>query len=95
MNPDVPRDEFGEPIRRPFPIPVRPRWRMLKVGEDDVHVLPNTDVMVHDVGDEDRESVCNCGPTSRLAPGHDSCDHPDIWVHQHHALDGRPLPNLT
>lgn len=78
-------------------VPQRPAWKMMRLEVDIVHVVPTGDLVMHDVADHaGLESVgdCVCGPAMSISPGHDDSDHPDIWVHQHHAIDGRPLPHL-
>lgn len=75
-------------------VPMRPAWRRLRV-EDDVHIVPVADVVEHRVpADEDDAAECVCGPTRSLVDCPLDHDHPDLWLHQHHALDGRDLPRL-
>lgn len=72
-------------------VPMRPAWRVLPGGDngDVVHVLPPNDLVLHEPDDD-----CVCGPASRIVEGHDDCDHADIWIHVHHALDGRRPPRV-
>lgn len=70
--------------------PARPRtWRLVEPEEFVKHVVPRQDIVVHDVSEG-----CVCGPAGYVMSGHDECDHPDVWIHQHHALDGRRYPTL-
>lgn len=94
-------DEIAAAFTAPMPAPVvpaivmrvvpaQPRW--MPLTDDDgqtVHILPRCDVVPHDCAED-----CVCGPTASIAPNHEGHDHPDIWVHQHHALDGRVYPDL-
>lgn len=68
-------------------VPQRPPWRLRHTEDEVVHVVPNGDLIDHELSDE-----CACGPSSRISDLHTECDHPDVWIHQHHALDGRVEP---
>jgi hypothetical protein len=46
-----------------------------------VHVIPNNDLIQHDISDD-----CTCGPTTEPVKRDDGSV---AWLHIHHSLDGR------
>lgn len=51
-----------------------------------LHVLPWEDLIQHEQNDD-----CICGPSQEMVEQDDGSDG---WIVLHHALDGRPLPDL-
>lgn len=49
------------------------------MSANDVHVVPNGDLIAHDYID------CPCGPAQELIEGADG----DAYLYTHHSLDGR------
>lgn len=65
-------------------------WLAFAVGDDIVHVYPESDLIVHEAGGPRDGDVllCPCGPTPSAVPKSGGTLG---WVLTHHSLDGREL----